>query len=243
MVNPTQTIHRHSYLVFFFFVLFALWAFWPGYFAAPLQTTVFRLHIHAWAGLAWCLLLVSQAALIRTDNRSVHRLVGSSSYVLAPVLILSTISSIHAVLGAVGTTAWALHFAALTGAKVVLFTLAYMLAIVYRRVPAMHARFMICTALPFVGPIFNRLLDAHLPGLVAALPRIGGELAPEFLTYPAVVLLLAGLSIWDWRANTKLWAFPAAALAFGIVEMIPFSIYRFEFWGRFVETILRLPLS
>lgn len=43
----------------------------------------------------WLLMLISQAFLIRTDRRTLHRLAGRASYVLVPLIVLSTLSLAH----------------------------------------------------------------------------------------------------------------------------------------------------
>ena len=238
-MNVTTALHRNSYLVFASFLICALWAFWPGYFSAPLQVTLFRLQVHAITGTLWCVMLVTQAFLIRTNYRDVHRLVGSVSYVLAPLFVISTVVTFHNSTQGDGRTVEGLHFLALVMGEVVLFSLAYGLAMYHRASPAIHARYMVLTPLPLIGPVFNRLIGRYAGEYLAA----AGVPTAQWITVPATLAIVAALGVWDWKSNQKLNVFPLMFIAFLVFLGGTYIIYRFPMWARFVDAFLELPIS
>jgi hypothetical protein len=44
---------------------------------------------------AWCLLLIAQGSLIRFNRRSLHKLLGTTSFVLVPIIVITTVQFIH----------------------------------------------------------------------------------------------------------------------------------------------------
>lgn len=53
------------------------------------------MHLRGAVTALWVLLLITQAFLIRSGRRAVHRFVGKISYVLAPLSVVSTLSRVH----------------------------------------------------------------------------------------------------------------------------------------------------
>ena len=87
----TSALHRNSIFVFSAFFALVIWGFWNSYYSDPvamgaLGSSVSLVHLHGAGMTLWCLMLVSQAYLIRSNRRSLHRLVGRSSVVLVPFL-------------------------------------------------------------------------------------------------------------------------------------------------------------
>ena len=124
------------------------------------------------------------------------------------------------------------------------FVYTYALAIYHRKTPAIHARFMICTAFPMVPPILDRILLFYLlpPPSAGFLPAIEGNPAYEFVSFAIVDAVLVVLSVWDWRSRRRLNVFPVVLGAFIVFQVLPVLIYRAAFWGRFFEWFLDLPL-
>ena len=86
-----QSIFRNSVFFLILIPLFAVWGFWATYFTRPPGTYNIWEHIHGVAMFAWCIMLVSQSFLIRTNRRSVHRAMGKIAFILAPVIVISTL--------------------------------------------------------------------------------------------------------------------------------------------------------
>src|SRR5262245_42167506 len=93
--RPQSLLYRASPRIFVLFLAFAAWAFWPSYFSRLFEQPNIRFHLHGVALTLWCAMLVVQSQLIRTQRRAAHRLIGKSSYVLAPAVVLITASFVH----------------------------------------------------------------------------------------------------------------------------------------------------
>ncbi len=61
-----RTLYQKSDLLFAVFFLFVLAGFWLTYFTKLLDQENYRMHVHGMALILWCLMLISQAFLIRT---------------------------------------------------------------------------------------------------------------------------------------------------------------------------------
>jgi hypothetical protein len=57
--------------------------FWFTYFTKVLDQENYRMRTHGVTLILWCLMLISQAYLIRAKKHSLHKQIGKFSYVLA----------------------------------------------------------------------------------------------------------------------------------------------------------------
>jgi hypothetical protein len=89
----TNVLYRRSAVYFATFFALIIWGFWSTYYSNPLEigarTNAAILQFHGIVMTAWCVMLVAQACLIRFNKRAMHRLVGTGSYVVAPVVVMS----------------------------------------------------------------------------------------------------------------------------------------------------------
>jgi hypothetical protein len=140
--------------------LVALVAFWPSYLSKAFSDSSSYTHLHAFLAASWMLILVAQPMLIRAKRLAWHRLIGRFSYVLAPLFVVSIVLLAHSRIRGLGGEAYAnqTYILYLQASLTVLFGLSYALAITKRRVVALHARFMVCTALTMIDPVVIRLL-------------------------------------------------------------------------------------
>jgi hypothetical protein len=247
-MRPESVLHRHSPRFFAIFLLFMLWAFWPSYFTRLFQQPDIRFHLHGIALTLWCVMLVLQAQLIRTQRRALHKRIGKLSYLLAPALIAITISFVHyRVAGAVPSleqlSSFVLYFLALTLNSLVAFALFYGLAIHYRHDSQRHARWMVCTVFPLFTPVTDRLIGAHVPPLVALVPTIDGSPILPVAGFVLADLILVGFALWDWRANKRTDVFLVALGAMLVYHASVLTLYRVPVWGAFCVWFLGLPLS
>ena len=75
--------------------LVALVAFWPTYLSiAPSASSAYT-HLHAVTAAAWMLMLVAQPLAIRARRIRLHRLIGQTSYVLAPLMLVTIVLLAH----------------------------------------------------------------------------------------------------------------------------------------------------
>ena len=135
-------------------------AFWPSYLSPRSGVASSYTHLHAFTATLWMLMLIAQPIAIRTRRLRLHRLLGRISYLIAPLVVVSMALLAHHNLSRASAASYPIqtYVLYLQVSLIILFTLSYALAIYYRRVSAVHARFMICTALTLVDPIVIRLM-------------------------------------------------------------------------------------
>ena len=97
------------------------------------------------------LMLVVQPLAIRNRQLGLHRTLGRMSYVIAPLVVISMVLLAHSKTRTVPPIELPVFYVPLSLAG--LFGLSYALAIANRRTTALHARFMVCTALTLIDPV------------------------------------------------------------------------------------------
>ena len=227
-------ILRNSVYFFAALAVFAIAAFWPSYLSRISAVTEGHVHAHGAVMASWLAMLIAQAFLIRSNRRPMHRLLGKASYVLAPLVVLSTLSLAHMRLAEAGQAPSVdlLYFLYVQFSLLGLFLLCYSLATYHRKSPQVHARYMACTALTLIDPIFARIDYAWF--------GIDFPLA-QMLTYGMIYSFLVGLAIWDWKHRR-----PAVFLRmlpiFVIVQLPTFFVYKLPAWQTFAVWYGSLPL-
>lgn len=234
---------------FIAFFLAALVAFWPQYFSRIFRVDGFR-HFHAAVMTSWFGLLIAQPLLVKSGQSALHRKLGRTSFVLAPLAVLSIILLTHhsileisaravADLGREGADAF---FAGQTARDLGLaaqFAVIWGLAILYRRRTALHGRFMLGTGFALVGPVVGRLLRFFLwPGVWRHHPTL--HLWVPFGLADLVVLWL----IWRERhADRGRIAFPVILGVMGAQQLALYVLPHVGAWRAFTDWFLRLPLT
>jgi hypothetical protein len=227
-----RTLYQKSYFYFVGFFLFMLVGFWLTYFTKLLDQENYRMHTHGITLILWCLMLITQTYLIRAKRNALHKQTGKFSYVLVPVMLFTTLDLLHYRLSpSLGTMDY--FFVALVVNALIAFVIFYGLAIVYRRTPALHARFMICTAFPMFTPITDRITFIYFPSVVPHLPVIEGNPIAPVIGFAIADALLIGLSIWDWRSHKRWNVFPFALAVLLVYHYSVMNFYRFDFWKSF----------
>lgn len=182
--------------------------FWSSYFGRLFVGAHTTHHFHAIVMLAWVFLLIGQALLVRQKKRRFHRQLGKFSYLLAPLVVISTVAVAFHTIGVRGASGIGGFWFSLYSA--VLFGLLYALAIFYRRNFELHARYMIATGLVFVVPAWGRLYFSQLVPL--GFPPPSDPLIVQMTPLIIGIALIA----WDWRYDrirapfvvfTSLWIF------------------------------------
>lgn len=240
----TDALQWNSAWLFVAFGLAMLVAFWPTYFSRLSVQTTYHPHAHGIAMSLWCAMLVTQAWLIRSNQRRLHRRIGALSYVLVPLMVITTINFIHfRVQGARDLGSFGLYFLALIVNALVAFLVLYGLAMMYRRDAPTHARYMASTIFPLFTPVTDRLIGAHMPSIVPLVPQIDGVPILPVAGFILADLMLVGLSIWDWRANSRRNVFPVALGVVLLYHVSVLTFYRWPFWAAFGAWFVRQPFS
>ena len=156
-VRPLNFLRSGPYFAAMF--LIALVAFWPSYLSQIFSASTY-IHVHAFLAASWMLMLVAQPMLIRAKRLAWHRLIGRISYVTAPLMVVSIVLLANSRIKGVSGEAFAIqtYILYLQASLTLLFGLSYALAVYKRHVVALHARFMVCTALTMIDPVVIRLL-------------------------------------------------------------------------------------
>jgi hypothetical protein len=223
--------------VFFFAALgvAAVVGFWAKYFSMLREAAPFA-HAHGIAMSFWIVLLVIQAYLMRTGRRGLHRQVGQMSYALVPVIVVATALFAHEGLNRTGLTGPRLLLFYLQAHLLFLFALSWGLAIYNRKTPVVHARFMICTALTLIDPIFARIIGRYIwtpPEPVYV----------QMITYSMTDLVLVALIASNWRREWRLRVYPAMLAAFVPLQLPTFYVVGMPAWTAFAAWYMALPLT
>ena len=244
VTSLTQWLYRNSGYAFLFLTACAVLAFWPRYLAQPYDKDI-RFHIHAAALGGWCALLIAQAFLIRAGRRSPHRSLGRLSYIVGPAVTLSILVLNHHRSQTLEIDDFRLWLFTSNIGDAVLFFVCWALAMVNRKAPVVHARYMVCTAITFIPPVFDRLVSRYAltPSVESALPKLGGQPFAILPSFVMVFALLGALAWWDWRGAKRSTVFARMFVIFAVFYSAPLVLLRLPFWRRFIVWYLSMPLS
>jgi len=225
-------MYRSSVYYFGALLLLAIPAFWPTYFFPPKYEADWHVHLHGLAMFAWVVLMIVQASLIRARRPALHRRLGKGSYVLVPLMVLST------VLLAGYRLRQRIELDSLYFLYVQLFLMAllatgWILAMAHRREPQLHMRYMVCVALTLVDPILARILFFY-----------GGVDFPptQVVTFGVVDAILIALALHDRAHHPAIGVYPRMLVVFVIAELPTFFLYKLPAWHAFAEAYAALPL-
>lgn len=135
-------------------------------------------HIHGMLAMAWILMLIIQAYLIRAGKYNLHKLVGKLSYIIMPLFLLSLFFvGKQGYLDMLKTKPQADALANLTnGGTIDIFFLGliYALAIIYKKNVDYHLRYMVSTGLIILMPGLGRFIFVFcgIPFPFALIPMI-----------------------------------------------------------------------
>lgn len=124
-------------------------------------------HAHAALGALWLLILIVQPVLILRGYRLAHRITGRTSLLVALGFVLSGLLLTHFRVSRMTEAAFAkegIHIY-LPLAVAALFAVACVMGFRWRKSAAVHARFMLSTALLLVDPVLARIMFFYLPRL------------------------------------------------------------------------------
>src|SRR2546423_11176661 len=226
------SFYRDSAPVFVALMVLAIPAFWPSYIRPKAYESDYHVHLHGLALFLWGLTLVVQPWLIRAGRWRMHRSVGKASYVLAPVIVVSTLLLAHYRISHEHPPDQ-LYFLYVQLGLTALFAIAYGQAIRYRGFAAIHARYMVCTAMTMFDPIVARLL---YNGFGIEPPLM------QFMTYGMVDAILVYLWVRDRRIGNGITVFPKMLALFVLFELPTFFLPQSPAWDAFANWFGKLPL-
>jgi hypothetical protein len=225
-VKLSSALYRNAFIFFALFSAVVVWGFWPTYYAHPWQALpATRYYVHGALMTVWLLMLLAQAYLIRTNRRDVHRIVGKASYALAPAIVVIFVLMIHGrVAQDPSSPVLPLFLLYLLGAAV-LFAAFYLLAMLNRHTPAVHARYMVCTLFPIYSASTDRIIARGFPH------------QPQFFSWAwyAGDLILLALTIWDWRSDRRFGPFGVAFTTMVAYHALIFLAPSIPGWAAFAN--------
>lgn len=213
-------------------------AFWPLYLSKPFSPTDRYTHFHALAGVFWLAMLIVQPIAIQYHRYALHKFIGRLSHLLAPMFVIASILLSHHRLVSMDETTFAAegfaHYLPLYSSAA--FGVAYLLGIVYRKLPDVHGRFMLLTAIPLIDPVLGRVLFFYFPPL----PH---PLAYQAITF-GVATLVAAMLVFSYRSrNTARNALVGYFIFYLALEIGWFTITGTSLWLDFVAWYRSLPLT
>jgi len=154
-------VYRYTSLFMILIIMGAHWGFYKYYISQfpnfINKTTI--IHIHGALWMTWLALLVVQPFLIYTGRPQLHRAIGKVAYVHGPLLILFLFlagrESYWRIMENANEQA-ALKFIVLDSRGLFSFAIFWTLAMLFRKHPASHMRYMIATGLLAIGPGIGR---------------------------------------------------------------------------------------
>lgn len=229
-------VERSSrYFAALFIITFV--AFWPTYFAPGLGASGFYIHIHAFTATLWMLMLIVQPWLIKTYRYQQHRALGRFSYLIAPSLLISMVLLANFRLRTVQADAYQIqtYILYLQASLAAIFAISFGFAIWYRARADIHARFMICTGLTLIDPVFARLIYWIHPASAEY---------HQWITFGLTDLVLLALIWFERRSLTARWVFPVMLCVFVLLQ-IPALLWltNFEPWQSFALWFKSIPLT
>ena len=214
-----------------FTVIFAVTfvSFWPSFFSAIVNIET-HIIIHGISAIAWMLLTIIQASLIKSDLRKYHRTVGYFSLSLAAILVLSGLWVIQTMLfgdsgTADGIPLLAVKFFYIDFTALVLFCVFLGLAInaARRRDISLHLRLMTCTA---ILPLEAALERTYLYGMPSLVPNFDVALYASVVT---LIVLGAVLVASEWWYGRSRWPF-RVLLAYFVIMLLTTDIVAQTEW-------------
>ena len=232
------------------FIPLTITGFYFTYFT-QIQNSTSNIHFHFVLMVIWMGIVIVQPLLIRYKKISLHRTIGKISYFIVPLVILSAWMIMRKGYAdqlaefendlAQGVATYTdevgrIVIASSTGlAFVYVFWLAvfYGLAIGFQKQPSIHARFMIATALTFLGPTLDRTLFFWFD-----LATIGPAIPSEIISFILIDLILVIFLIQDIRKNKNPWPFLVALGLYIPVQIFYFTLTKTASWEQFVNFML-----
>ena len=230
-LKPPLDISIHYFIVICIIVVLG---FWPSYFVRFFNGTsnfTFYLHFHAAMMVLWISMLIIQPILVRKKNLQAHRFVGKSSYILFPMMCISTILVIHQ--GASIDEAALGNRLLFLSKNLFIFILGYAIAIKYRHNIDVHARGMIVTGIALIEPALTRLMLNTFASFELFVT------SPDFFWYgsiPTILIIfsfLTGLMIIERRQARGRWVFPLTLVLYSILYGLWISQTHLGLWESF----------
>lgn len=220
-------------LVFALLSAVAVAGFWPHYLSVAGSGFPRMTHLHALAMALWLVLLVAQPLLIRLRRARWHRRVGAAAWVLAPLVVATSLALAWRMTAPVaGATIEAFRYGLffVQVSTALLFAVCVGAALAWRRDAELHARAMVAAGLTLVDPVLARgVANLALPAWAQV----------EWASAAMAVALAGVLAVADRRAARGRWVYAASAAALAAIAVVGSRIGDWPPWRALMESALR----
>ena len=218
-------VYRNTAIFIFLILIAVQWGFYQSYTSQfpHFKNATTLIHIHGALLMTWMVLLIVQPLLIHYRRASLHRTIGKASWVLGPLIIISLfLIGRGSYLRGLGNfpEREMLSFIVLDLRGFLSFAIFWFLAMITRKLPDSHMRYMIATGILAIGPGVGRglsssfgldfpvaiaitdVLDLMIVGVLLGIDVYRKKNYKPFLT--VFLVLLAGSVLWQLR-DTAMW--------------------------------------
>lgn len=230
----TKPFYSRAYLYFGFAFLIVLAGFLPSYFLKLGETSSAH-HFHGITASLWMLLLVVQPLLYKSGKMQWHRILGRTSFILVPLLIIGGLNMIHIMMNEGNyppLVPYQLGF--IDFFTLGQFTLFYILAIKNISDTQYHARYMACTIFGPIIPALTRLLF-WIPGVNSFSISLN-------LSYIIVEIVLLMLILDDKRRGKIRLPYPLMLGLLGVQHLIMNYIAEWGWWQEIMKSYAEIAL-
>jgi putative Ca2+/H+ antiporter (TMEM165/GDT1 family) len=189
--------------------------------------------------------LIAQAFLIRGSRQRWHRRLGTLGWMLGPAVSVSILVLNHHHSQAREITAFRLWLFTSNIGDATLFFACWLMAMRTRHTPVVHARYMVCTAITFIPPIFDRLFSRYTmtPGIASIMPAVGGQPFTILPSFAMVFVALGTLAWFDVRSPRRVTVFARMFVVFAVWYAAPLVLMTSDGWRALIVWYLSMPLS
>lgn len=250
-MQKTYDLYRRG-IAYWFLLLIPLiaWGFYETYFSVLFAPRPFIIHIHFGLMMILAATLITQPLLIRYKKQSIHRMIGKTSYVVMPLLLLTGFLLIRFVYyrdinnlnvevsqGRLKLNSSQILQRAADNVRIIvvyLFWLGffYFKAILARRTTSIHARYMVAASLTMIGPTVDRIwfLSFGIERFFAVIPI-------EYFSFLLQDVILTGLLIYDFKNKKPTKTLWICLLVYLVGQFLYFFVKGKYFWEVFVSLI------
>lgn len=249
-MNSIRKFNYHNLGYWFLLLIVCVIAgFYTTYFSKLYEPTENIIHIHFLLMALWIIMLIAQPFLIKFKKLSWHRLVGKLSYLLVPLVLITSWLGLrnsyyrrienlqNEVIDGVQTLS-SFEILEMASARpiafiaIIWFIAFYSMAIIYRKKPQKHARYMLATALILLSPTIDRFVAINL-----GIKSVAG-IASYIISFSIIDLILAYLLLLDYRNKKETSTLSICLLLFIIGQVSFYILPNFDWWPHFMEFVM-----
>jgi hypothetical protein len=236
---------------FLLFIVLVIAGFYHTYFSVLFEPKLPAIHVHFALMSLWVAMLITQPFLIKYKKRGLHRTIGKVSYVVVPLVILSGVvmmrvgyfASIERLAqesanGIQKYTASEInHLAARSMALPVFYllwmALFYILAIINRKNSAVHARYMLATALTLLGPTVDRAIF-----FILKIETLAFNIPIETFAFLMIDLILITLLLYDRFQKRKALTLMICVGIYLMSQALYFVVMDTRWWENLITALM-----